>query len=125
MFGLLCVVYSPNGCHIITGSEDKTIRIWDTETGTVVAKPLHGHTNIVQSVAYSPNGWHIISGSEDKTIRIWDGGTGAAVGKPLEGHTGSVHSVSCSPSGQYIISGLVTIPLEFGILRLVLQSVGP
>jgi WD40 repeat protein len=82
------VAYSPDGQHIISGSDDKTIRIWDAETGAAVGKPLEGHTDCVWSVAYSPDGQHIISGSDDKTIRIWDAETGAAVGKPLEGHTG-------------------------------------
>src|ERR1700679_704039 len=34
------ISYSPDGCHIVTGSYDETIRIWDTETGTVVGEPL-------------------------------------------------------------------------------------
>ena len=89
--------YSPDGCYIITGPNDKTIRIWDSETGAVVGKPLEGHTGRVNSVAYSPNGRHIISGSNDCTIRIWDAEIGAAVGKPLEGHTGGVTSVAYSP----------------------------
>ena len=78
---------SPNGYHIVTGSLDKTIRIWDVETGAAVSNPLMGHTDRVKSVAYSPTGQHIISGSNDRSIRIWDAETGAAVGKPLEGHT--------------------------------------
>jgi WD40 repeat protein len=99
------ISYSPNGCYIITGSLDKTIRIWDGETGSAVGKPLEGHTHSVWSVAYSPDGRRIISGSRDKTIRIWDGETGSAVGKPLEGHTDPVWSVAYSPDGRRIISG--------------------
>jgi len=105
--GVLAVAYSPNGRGIISGSIDKTIRIWDAETGAAIGKPLNGHTGSVQSVTYSPNGRHIISGSMDTTIRIWDAKTGAAVGKPLEGHTESVQSVTYSPDGQYIIFGSV------------------
>ena len=58
-----CTSYLPNGCYIITGVNDRTIRIWDAETGVAVGKPLEGHTDWVNSVAYSPNGYHIISGS--------------------------------------------------------------
>jgi WD40 repeat protein len=51
------VAYSPDGQHIISGSDDKTIRIWDAETGAAVGKPLEGHTGLgVWSVAYSPDG---------------------------------------------------------------------
>ena len=99
------VTYSPDGRHIISGSYDNMIRVWDAETGAAVGKPLEGHSGFVQSVAYSPDGRHIISGSWDNAIRIWDAETGAAVGKPLEGHSGGVESVAYSPDGRHIISG--------------------
>src|SRR5258706_322980 len=60
--GIMCMGYSPNGLQIISGSLDKTIRIWDAETGAAVGNPLEGHTAWVCSVAYSPNGRHIVSG---------------------------------------------------------------
>jgi WD40 repeat protein len=40
---VLCTSYSPNGIHVVTGSSDSTIRIWDAETGAVVGEPLVGH----------------------------------------------------------------------------------
>ena len=52
------VAYSPDGQHIVSGSEDRTIRIWDAQTGAVVGEPLKGHTNDVYSVAYSPMAAH-------------------------------------------------------------------
>jgi WD40 repeat protein len=100
-----CMSYSPDGQHIISGSGDKIIRIWDAKTGAAVGEPLMGHTDYVWSVAYSLDGQHIISGSSDRTIRIWDAKTGAAVGKPLAGHTSWVESVAYSPDGHHIISG--------------------
>src|SRR5258706_521878 len=99
------VCYSPDGTRVVSGSSDKTIRIWDAESGTVIGEPLTGHTGGVNSVAYSPDGRHIVSGSSDNTIRIWDAETGNAVGNPLEGHSGEVLSVAYSPDGRYIISG--------------------
>ena len=99
------VAFSPDGHHIISGSDDHTIRIWDAGTGSAVGKPLQGHTAWVRTVAYSPNGSRIISGSDDNMIRIWDAKTGFALGKPLEGHTRQVWSIAYSPNGQRIISG--------------------
>ena len=96
---------SPNGHHIVTGSYDKTLRIWDIETGATVGNPLLGHTGELKGVAYSPDGRYIVSASDDMTIRIWDAETGAQLGTPLEGHTGYVSSVAYSPNGQHIISG--------------------
>ena len=102
-----CTSYSPNGCYIASGSVDRTIRIWDAETGSAVGEPLEGHTSYVWSVAYSPDGRHIVSGSLDKTIRIWDAETGAAVGDPLEGHNDYVHFVANSPATQLLVSGSI------------------
>jgi WD40 repeat protein len=104
---VLCTSYSPNGIHVVTGSADKTIRIWDAETGAAVGLPLVGHNGrdwcglllaLRTGGASSPD-------PHDNTIRIWDAETGAAVGEPLEGHNGAVWSVACSPDGRRIISG--------------------
>jgi len=99
------VAYSPDGRHIISGSFDRTIRIWDADTGAAVSRPLEGHTDSVWSVASSPDGRQIISGSSDRTIRIWDAETGATAGKPPGGHTYSVQSVAYSSDGKHIVSG--------------------
>ena len=102
--GVNSISYSPNECYIATGSHDKTIRIWDAETGDAVGKPLEGHTGQVWSVAYSHNGQHIISGSYDETIRIWNAEIDLTVGKPLEEHTFPLASTAYSPGAQHIIS---------------------
>ncbi|KIJ55996.1 hypothetical protein M422DRAFT_78458, partial [Sphaerobolus stellatus SS14] len=99
------VAFSPDGKCIVSGSDNKTIQIWDAETGENVGEPLEGHTGGVVSVAFSPDGKHIVSGSYDKTIRIWNAETGKSVGGPLEGHTGGVGSVAFSPDGKHIVSG--------------------
>jgi hypothetical protein len=99
------VAYSPDGQHIISGSYDRTIRIWDAETGAPVGDPLEGHTDWVQSVASSPDGRHIISGSDDSTIRTWDAEAHTAAGKPLGEHTHSVQSIAYSPDGKHLVSG--------------------
>ena len=102
---LYSVCYSPDGTRVVSGSGDKTIRIWDAESGAVVGEHLIGHNGEVNSVAFSPDGQYIISGSDDRTIRIWDAETGASVGNPLNGHIGWVWSVAYSPDGLRIVSG--------------------
>ena len=99
------VAFSPDGRHIVSGSRDKTIRVWDAQTGCQVGNPLQGHTDSVNSVAFSPDGRQIVSGSSDKTIQIWDAQTGGQVGNPLQGHTDSVNSVAFSPDARHIVSG--------------------
>ena len=64
--------YSPDGQRIVSGSLDKTVRVWDASTGTPIGQPLQGHRDAVNSVAYSPDGQRIVSGSTDKTVQVWD-----------------------------------------------------
>jgi WD40 repeat protein len=99
------VAFSPDGRRIVSGSWDKTVRIWDAETGAQVSAPLVGHSGSVTSVAFSPDGRRIVSGSYDETVRIWDAETGAQVSAPLVGHSDEVTSVAFSPDGRRIVSG--------------------
>ncbi|KAH8810513.1 quinon protein alcohol dehydrogenase-like superfamily [Flagelloscypha sp. PMI_526] len=99
------VAFSPDGQRIVSGSSDKTLRLWDATTGIIIGEPLHGHSDSVRCVAFSPDGKRIVSGSMDKTLRIWDATTGAVIGEPLRGHSDSVRAVAFSPNGQHIVSG--------------------
>ncbi|KAH9487249.1 Vegetative incompatibility protein HET-E-1 [Psilocybe cubensis] len=100
-----CVAFSPDGKHIVSGSNNRTLRLWDAETGEQIGAPLEGHEHWVWSVAFSPDGRHIVSGSLDKTLRLWDAQTREQIGAPLEGHQDWVWSVAFSPDGKHIVSG--------------------
>src|SRR6266702_1585731 len=99
------IALSSDGQHIVSGSKDRTIRVWNAITGETVAGTFSGHSDWVRSVAFSPDGQRIVSGSEDRTIRVWNATTGETVESPFSGHSKSVMSVAFSPDGQHIISG--------------------
>ena len=66
------VAFSPDGKTIASGSDDKTVRLWDLQ-GQPIGQPFQGHQDSVTSVAFSPDGKTIASGSSDKTVRLWLG----------------------------------------------------
>ncbi|TFK74112.1 WD40 repeat-like protein [Pluteus cervinus] len=101
----MSVSYNQEGKNIISGSCDKTIRIWNATGGEPVMAPLQGHTDSVLSVAYSPDDDHVVSGSADKTIKIWNAATGQLIIDLPQAHADWVRSVAYSPDGKCIISG--------------------
>ncbi|KIN95619.1 hypothetical protein M404DRAFT_80882, partial [Pisolithus tinctorius Marx 270] len=100
------VAFSLDGKRIVSGSADRTVRLWGAETGVQIGSHLEGHTDAVFSVAFSPDGKRIViaSGSEDKTVGVWDAETGVQIGSHLEGHTDGILSVAFSPDGKRIVS---------------------
>ncbi|MHC4725359.1 MAG: protein kinase domain-containing protein, partial [Planctomycetota bacterium] len=94
---------SPDGKRIVSGSVDKTVKVWDAATGAELIT-LRGHEGGINSVAFSQDGKRIVSGSEDKTIKIWDAATGAEV-MTLRGHSDEVRGVAFGPDGKRIVSG--------------------
>ncbi|KAL0945602.1 hypothetical protein HGRIS_014986 [Hohenbuehelia grisea] len=103
--GVTCISFAHDSTRIASGSNDKTIRLWDAATGEQIGAPLSGHASDVTSVTFSPDGNRIASGSDDKTIRLWDAATGEQIGAPLSGHDRLVASVAFSPDGTRIASG--------------------
>ena len=61
---------SPDGHAIVSGGDDRTVRLWNADTGTSIGIPLTGHTDAVTSVAFSPDGRLVVS-SPDATLRLW------------------------------------------------------
>jgi WD40 repeat protein/serine/threonine protein kinase len=96
------VALTPDRRCAISGSWDRTLRVWDLESGQSL-HTLQGHTDWVNAVALTPDGDRAISGSADRTLRVWDLESGQSVWT-LEGHTDRVNAVAVTPNGGRAIS---------------------
>lgn len=94
------VAVTADGRRVVSGSSDKTLRVWDLETGE--SRVLSGHAGTVLALALTPDGHWAVSGSSDKTLRIWDLDTGDS--QIFSGHAESVNAVSVTPDGRRVLS---------------------
>merc|ERR1719321_1950282 len=96
---------------IISGSEDKTIRLWDTCGGLKFEMKTPCHSEWVSCVRISPTSeLTMVSCSWDKTVKVWDmdytaGARHSRLKFNLSGHTGYLRSLSISPHGYLCASG--------------------
>jgi WD40 repeat protein len=95
--------FSPDGELLVSGSEDRTIRIWDAATGACLAVWL-AHEHWVRSVVFSPDGKRIASSSFDRTIKIWDARTYECL-QTFHGHQQRVVALAFSLDNLHLISG--------------------
>ncbi len=97
------LAFSPDGNRLISGSFDKTARIWDVRTQKTI-HVLKGHTDFIFAVAFSPDGTMAVTGSYDDTLKLWNTKSGSLI-TTLNGHTGNVRSAVFTPNGKYLLSG--------------------
>jgi platelet-activating factor acetylhydrolase IB subunit alpha len=94
-----------SGPFLISGSRDKTIKMWDVSVGSCLFT-LIGHDNWVRGLIFHSGGKYILSASDDKTIRVWDI-KNKRNSKTLNAHLHFVTSLDFHKSAPYVISGSV------------------
>lgn len=95
--------FSPDGRFVVSGSDDKTARLWSVETGKPV-RTFEGHTQPIRCVAYSPDGKRVVTGGGDKSIRVWDAETGKQM-RTFDDVDFAVLALAFSPDGRHVVAG--------------------
>jgi serine/threonine protein kinase len=107
---VLSAAFSPEGQRLLSGSKDKTVRLWDVTTGQETAR-FEGHTDKVWSVLFTPDGRFVVSGSADRSVRLWDINSGREL-RRFDARTN--RGVALSPDGRLALTG----SLSDGMVRL-------
>ena len=102
-WGIRCGCVSPDGETIVTGHNDGTLRLWNSDCPSPQVEPfrvLQGHEGAALCVAFSPDGRLLASGAETVILRHTDGRELAR----LDGHAGRVVRVAFSPDGRRLLT---------------------
>ncbi len=96
------IAVAANGRLLVSGSADRTIRLWDVMTWKCLAT-LEGHTAPITGVAIDGNAQLVVSSSLDETVRVWDLVSFRSLGT-LRGHYNVVTAVAVTPDGKVAVS---------------------
>lgn len=96
------VKFQPRGNALVSAGYDRSIRLYDVETGEVL-KRFDGHRGAISIVTFNSRGNMIISGSKDSTIKFWDVISGLCV-RTISSHLGEVTSVETNHSDTMLLS---------------------
>ncbi|MDP6779241.1 MAG: WD40 repeat domain-containing protein [Candidatus Latescibacteria bacterium] len=94
--------FMPDGRHVVSGSSDGTLRVWDVETGACL-RTISGANLGAYAVAVSPDGSTIAAGCKDGIVREFGFKDGMLI-RELKGHRGYVRAMAYTPDGTRLLS---------------------
>lgn len=95
-------MFSGDGRWIVTGSSDKSVRIWDVESGEF--RQLQGHTSDVYRCVFSQDGEWVVSASQDGTVRVWSVKTGGLLQTLRVPGTAVFYSAVITPNSDHVLA---------------------
>lgn len=100
------ITISNDGQFLASGSQDKTIKLWNLRTGELL-RSFYGHSSAIESIAISPDRHILISGSEHDGIKVWNLSTGEVLCSfSQDSSFDAVRSVTISPDGKILVAGI-------------------
>lgn len=99
---VVAVVVSPDSNYLVTGSRDKSAKLWEYSTGREVRSFL-GHEATVRTAAFTPDGKFLLTGSNDNSVRLWDvtdGSVRLQISMPE-----IITSVAVDPKSRFFVAG--------------------
>jgi WD40 repeat protein len=102
---ILSLAFNHSGSLLATGSQDKTIVLWETTAWSPVGLALVGHTDKVTALAFSPDGKTLASGGADNNLILWDLFTLQRIGQPFSGHSRPITALAFNANGSSLLSG--------------------
>ena len=103
---VICLDVSNNNTMIITGSKDKTIKIWNTDKYKCITT-CQGHTEAISAVSFGKKTSNFfLSGSRDKTIKYWNISGNSVVSRyTIKGHDKDLNALVVAPNDKIFATG--------------------
>ncbi|QRW11282.1 hypothetical protein RhiLY_10281 [Ceratobasidium sp. AG-Ba] len=118
--------FSSDSRLVASGHHDKTVWVWDAETGHAVIGPLEGPSILPDSLLFSSDNSLVYCGSQDGMFCAWDILTGRLVCQTLVHHTpGSIDVTAISPDGKLLVGASEDGTVSFWDTTNGMMTLGP